>query len=269
MGKKALLNWIGRNLSILSIAFIGYSIWKMGIDFSFVKNVPLFIAVVLVGIGVKVASVFVSATAWTQWLSFFSTVAFQRKKAISTFCRANIGKYILGNVMHFVQRNLFAAEMGISQVQTFVTTIFEVISYVVVALLVRLLTAKDSMLLVISKYFGEKTYTLYIVAAVAVVALIVVLFLFRKKIQKALQGKSKKTFMLTLGKVMLLQLATLSMLGLILVFLQFYVTGSETLPHVFLLISHILWPGCWDLLCLALLAGSEYGRWRCCCCWDR
>ena len=144
MNKSGKLRLIGKILSVLSIGFVVYAICKMGLDFSFVNNVPLFVLVVLAGIGMKLLSMWLSATAWTQWLSFFSRTPFEKRDARQVFLRANIGKYIPGNVMHFVQRNLFATDMGISQLQLAMSSVFEVMSYVAVALMVASLTAWDS-----------------------------------------------------------------------------------------------------------------------------
>ena len=66
MKKSGAIRLVGRILSILSIGFIVYAVAKKGFDFSFVNNVPLFILVVLVGIGLKLASLWTSASAWTR-----------------------------------------------------------------------------------------------------------------------------------------------------------------------------------------------------------
>ena len=76
MKKSGVIRLIGRILSVLSIGFVIYAVWKMGFDFSFVGNVPVFILVVLIGIGMKLLSLWLSSTAWAGWLSFFSRTPF-------------------------------------------------------------------------------------------------------------------------------------------------------------------------------------------------
>ena len=226
MNKSGKLRLIGKILSVLSIGFVVYAICKMGLDFSFVNNVPLFVLVVLAGIGMKLLSMWLSATAWTQWLSFFSRTPFEKRDARQVFLRANIGKYIPGNVMHFVQRNLFATDMGISQLQLAMSSVFEVMSYVAVALMVASLTAWDSMQTVLARYFGDRLPVLGIAAACVALAIAAVLVILRKKIRTALAGYSGKQFLKTLLKVIVLQLVTLLLLAAVMVLLVWYAQGT-------------------------------------------
>ena len=228
MNKSGKLRLIGKILSVLSIGFVVYAICKMGLDFSFVNNVPLFVLVVLAGIGMKLLSMWLSATAWTQWLSFFSRTPFEKRDARQVFLRANIGKYIPGNVMHFVQRNLFATDMGISQLQLAMSSVFEVMSYVAVALMVASLTAWDSMQTVLARYFGDRLPVLGSAAACVAVAIAAVLVILRKKIRTALAGYSGKQFLKTLLKVVVLQLVTLLLLAAVMVLLVWYAQGTLT-----------------------------------------
>lgn len=228
MKKSGKLQLIGKILSILSIGFVAYAVWKMGLDFSFVNNVPLFLLAVIAGIGMKLLSMWISASAWTRWLAFFAGKPVAKREARQVFLRANIGKYIPGNVMHFVQRNLFATGMGISQLQLAMSSVFEVMSYVAVALIVASLTAWDSMQAVLAKYFGEKLPVLGIALACVAVGIAVVIFVLRKKIKKALAGYKAKDFAKTLGSVMALQLVTLLLLAAVMAMLVWYALG--TLP---------------------------------------
>ncbi len=228
MNKSGKLRLIGKILSVLSIGFVVYAICKMGLDFSFVNNVPLFVLVVLAGIGMKLLSMWLSATAWTQWLSFFSRTPFEKRDARQVFLRANIGKYIPGNVMHFVQRNLFATDMGISQLQLAMSSVIEVMSYVAVALMVASLTAWDSMQTVLARYFGDRLPVLGIAAACVAAAIAAVLVILRKKIRTALAGYSGKQFLKTLLKVIVLQLVTLLLLAAVMVLLVWYAQGTLT-----------------------------------------
>jgi len=237
MKKSGTIRLIGRILSILSIGFIVYAVAKKGFDFSFVNNVPLFILAVLFGIGLKLASLWTSASAWTQWLTFFSHTPFEKRSARQVFIRANIGKYIPGNVMHFVQRNLFASEMGISQLQLAMSSLFEVMSYVTVALLGAALTAWDSLQTVVANYFGDKLPVLGIAVAGVAAAILVVLYIFRKKIRTALTGYSVREFVKTLLSVMGIQLAALLLLSSIMVLLFWYANGTIALKDAGTVIS--------------------------------
>lgn len=61
---------IGKMISILSIIFIIYAIWKLGFDFQSIHNWYLFLAVSLVCVIVKCVTVYLSGMAWACWLHF-------------------------------------------------------------------------------------------------------------------------------------------------------------------------------------------------------
>ncbi len=224
--KKKIINAIGKCLSVISICFIIYAVWKMGLDYSFVNNKLIFFCIMVACVGLKLASLWFSSTAWATWLKFFSKTPFEMKRARQVFIKANIGRYIPGNVMHFVQRNLFATNMGISQVQLAISTIFEVASYVVSALLLSLITARKSIWTVVKSYFEDRLYIILVIMICLVVAALVSLLAFRRKISDVLAGYDRKSFLVTLLSVMLIQLITLTLLGIAMVLLVSYATGE-------------------------------------------
>ncbi len=228
MNKSGALKTAGKILSVLSIGFVAYAVWKMGLDFSFVNSVPLFVLAVAAGIAMKLLSMWISASAWTRWVAFFAGKPVDKREARQVFLRANIGKYIPGNVMHFVQRNLFAADMGVSQLQLAMSSVFEVMSYVAVALIVASLTAWDSMQAVLANYFGDRLPVLGIAAACVAAGIAAVIVILRKKIRAALAGYTARQFAGTLLRVMALQLTTLLLLAAVMVMLAWYALG--TLP---------------------------------------
>lgn len=132
----------GKLISAFSIVFVIYAIWKLGIDLSFVKKKSTFLGIVLLGVFLKSITVFISAYNWSEWLSFFSTKKIKRREAIVVYGKANIGKYLPGNVMHYVERNIFARNMGISQKKLIISSACEVAILVCSAFLVALFGSK-------------------------------------------------------------------------------------------------------------------------------
>ena len=53
--KTEIIQWMGRILSIVSIGFIVCAVCRLGLDFSFVNNVPLFILVMGIGLILSLA----------------------------------------------------------------------------------------------------------------------------------------------------------------------------------------------------------------------
>ncbi len=112
---KKIGNIIGKIITILSLIFIVVAIYKLGFDFSSIKNIPAFISIVIVSGVLLCVSVFFMGTAWKMWISFFATDKIPYVDTICVYAKANIGKYLPGNVMHYVERNLFASNLGVSQ----------------------------------------------------------------------------------------------------------------------------------------------------------
>ena len=227
MNKAGRLRRIGQFLSFLSIGFVVYAVAKMGLDFSFVGNVSVFVLVVAVGIGLKLFSMWVSATGWSQWLGFFARKRVDMPAARRVFLRANIGKYFPGNVMHYVQRNLFASGMGIGQLQLAMSSVLESASYVTVALLMAMMTAWDGLKSAVEKRFesGLPVWAIIVVIGGAA-AVVLAVFLFRKKIRAALAGYSARAFAQTLLNVMALQLAALLLLAAVMLLLVWCAQGT-------------------------------------------
>ena len=225
--KRNIIKVVGKGLSILSIAFIGYSVWKMGLDFTFVTDKPLFVFIMIVGVIIKVLSLWTSGSAWVTWLKFFSNTKFEFKEARNVFVRANIGKYLPGNVMHFVQRNLFAAELGISQGQLALATVFEVMSYVLVALFISVTTARKGMQAVLLKFLGNRVSRVIVILALVIVVATIIVFLLKDRFRTVLKGYSLARLVKTVGIVASLQFVTLMMLGLVMAILICYAVGFD------------------------------------------
>lgn len=101
----------------------------------------LFLPVFTGSIACKAMTVWMSAGAWRLWLEFYAKKQCSRQEAFHVYAKANIGKYLPGNVMHYVERNLFAGKLGLSQRQIAAASASEVISLVLAAFLVGTLFA--------------------------------------------------------------------------------------------------------------------------------
>ena len=220
---------IGKMISILSIIFIIYAIWKLGFDFQSIHNWYLFLAVSLVCVIVKCVTVYLSGMAWACWLHFFAGKKIDRREAVCVYAKANIGKYLPGNVMHYVERNLFATNLGISQKKLAVSTICEVIGLVLVAFLLAVSVSAGQLVQSIRLIFGESYVRIILgVIAVGLAAVLAAAFLLRKKLTAQLKEYSLKEFGKTLAETMVLYGIVLIALGLIMVALYAYMGGEIT-----------------------------------------
>lgn len=235
---KKYLKYIGNIVSILSIAFIIKAMWTLGFDFSAVTNWSVFILIVIVCVAIKTASVYVSASAWYGWLSFFSGVKDKYKEGVLVYAKANIGKYLPGNVMHYVERNLFADKLGISQKKLAASSLFEVLSLVGSALLIALLVSFSQLQEALLEIFGEG-YVKIVIGAIALglVCFMALCFLLRKRLLVVLKEYTFSDFIKSLVCNMLLYGLSLVMLGVVMVILYCYMGGSFQIKSAELIVS--------------------------------
>lgn len=229
---------LGSLLSILSLLFIAWAIYKLGFDFGTVDNIPVFIAIGACGVLIKCISVLIAGSAWADWLFFLAPHAEKnRKGAISAYVKANIGKYLPGNVMHYVERNLFASGLGIGQRKIALASIAEILGQVGGALITALIMSRHYLMLALNRVFDGNYTVPAVVLAAAAVCCAAVLFLFRNSIIDFLSGCSVlqllKIFITTIIKYIL----SLWLLGVVMVLLFIYMGGKGSIENINLIIS--------------------------------
>lgn len=231
-------NYIGGIVAIVSVFFIGVAIYKIGFDFSLIKNIPIFIAVSIVCVLIKTATVYMMGTAWTQWLSFFSKNKCKTIEAECVYAKANIGKYLPGNVMHYVERNLFAGKMGISQKKIAVSSLIEVLGLITVAAIISIMVSGTQLKDALFNIFGDRYVMVVVIAVIlGVICVLLGVTLFRRRISVVIKEYELKDFIATLLKSALQYALVLILLGVIMVILYLYMGGDVTLRSASLIIS--------------------------------
>ena len=227
---KKYLKLIGNVLTLLSLLFIIYAVWKLGLDFSGIDNIPLCIFICIIGILLKTLTVLVSALIWRNWLGFFAGKPADLREALYVYTKANTGKYLPGNVMQYVERNLFADKMGVNQKKIAISSLIEVMSLVLVAFITAMLFSYDQLLLALQSVreaLGNRTIYLAVVVIILCLAVfLLICVLLRKKIGGALKEYSLTDFFRHLILGMLGQALVLSVLGLIFVMLYVFMGGK-------------------------------------------
>ena len=135
---KRTIKLIGSALTILSIAIIAVNFIKMDVNLSFIENWYRALIVLLFGIILMFATILIGILAWKKNLEYFSERTIDYKNSAVIYTKANIGKYLPGNVMHYVERNIFAAEQGISQIDVTTSTILEIVGQVFTSFLITI-----------------------------------------------------------------------------------------------------------------------------------
>lgn len=228
----------GKIISILSIVFIVYAIYKLGFDFGSITDWPVFLGVSAICAIVKCITVYLTGSAWADWLRFFAKGKIDTKGAMNAYLKANIGKYLPGNVMHYVERNLFATDLGISQKKLAFGTILEVAGLVGVALIVSVIVSANQLVETIRYIFSDEYKNMLAIAIVLVILVIcIVFFIFRKKLSSMISEYTVSDFVKTVFIVLIKYALSLIALGAIMVILYAYMGGELDWNNASLIVS--------------------------------
>lgn len=252
---KKYMKLVGNVVSALSILFVLSVFARTDFQFSNVLNWKKFLLACMFGIGIKTVTVFLSGSAWAAWLSFFASKRCSRKEALRVYAKANIGKYMPGNVMHYVERNLFAGKLAIPQKKVALSSICEVVTLVFTAFLIGILFVNPAIKNAKASQAVLKKGLFFGCVAVGILILAAVVFVFlywkkcgfyglftRKKCGQCRLFVWKKCgqcrpFVWTMLRCMLLYAAVLTGLGIIFVLLYDYQGGQLSLGQAFSMIA--------------------------------
>lgn len=176
---KIIIKVMGNIIAVVCIAFIVKTIINLGISADilsiFYKSRFLIIAITaLWGM-----NVFINALNWNKILNFLEGKKINYSEVSEIYIKANIGKYLPGNVMHFVGRNVIGKKYHISQFNMALSTILEIVLSVVITLFYTFL------------FVGKRFFSLldlvdkpiiYVIIFLLVLVLLVVCIIKRQKI---------------------------------------------------------------------------------------
>lgn len=206
--------------------------------FSHIKNpMTAVLLTLLAAVGFSVI-VFISSFAWKCILEFLYGAKIAFGEIRDVYVKANIAKYLPGGVMHFAGRNVLGHKLGFSQIDMALSTIIEVITLIITALVWSLILSYQSLVTTINEATGRFSVWLYLIAGIVVVAVIAAAVIYAHK--KGLLQKYRKLFSLAFLKVFLLLFViyTVTMLipAALLVFIISGVLGVSLTIHAAILV---------------------------------
>lgn len=242
---KKIINIVGRLITVLSLVFVAFAIWKLIKNNNSpieIKNWPFFILVGILSAVMIAIGVFIQGVAWKSWLDFFVKKKTNTREALCVYAKANIGKYLPGNVMHYVERNLFAQKTGAAQTAIALSSVFEIGSQVLIALIIAVITAHDRIFKLLDEILTvdwRKYSLVLIIAGVIIFAAIVAgaWILAAEKVKKLLEGYSIAGLVFTLIKAMLLYMSVMIIGGIVMIVLYHYMGGRPGAGECITIIS--------------------------------
>lgn len=244
---KKSVKWMGNAVSVLSILFVLRALLQTEFDISSVKDWRAFVLVCAAGIALKVCTVFLSGSAWRIWLEFFAGKRCSHREALCVYAKANIGKYLPGNVMHYVERNLFADKLQMSQKRIAAASVAEVLTLVLAAFFIGTVLAfpqlQEAVWAVLEKtgITEEQAFAFGIGGCVLAVAAVAVMAKLRMDILQAMGAAWKEAWRKGAARAFFaaffLYVSVLLLLGLVLVLVYRYWIGRPDLHQAMQMIS--------------------------------
>lgn len=232
----------GNVLSALSVIFVLSALFRTGFDWAAVTDWRMFLCVCILGVALKTFTVYLSGSAWCLWLELFSGKRCRRIEALRVYAKANIGKYLPGNVMHYVERNLFAKDLELTQKQIAAASMIEVATLVLAAFSIGIVTSysnlRDALSAILEQQGMRIVFVVLAGAGVLFAAGILAVLFYRHRMQNSMNRNAakrmhlEKSQLINFAKVFGLSFAAytvvLLLLGFILVLVYWYWAGRPS-----------------------------------------
>lgn len=179
---KRILKTVGNILCIASIVFIVYFFIQSDADFSVLLNSKILSATIVLGLLVSL-SIIACAFAWKSNLEMFTRKKTNALQVTNVYTRANPSKYIPGNIMHFISRNILGGELGLDQSQMAFSSVIEVLLQIIVAFVFVLLLVSDTLFdsINLAVQNGQIEYHTLVIIFIAIAAIIVAAVIYTIK----------------------------------------------------------------------------------------
>jgi hypothetical protein len=166
---KRIAKIAGNILTLASIVFVLYKITKLNIDFSTLINPRLFYLSIILLI-VLLAICHISSYLWYLTLKLLSGDNINFAESMEINIKAVVQRYIPGNIMHYVGRNLLGLNYNIDQICMGISTIIEISIYCLVCILLSIFAGRTFIFSIVRIGFSAGTF--FIIMAVVILGLI-------------------------------------------------------------------------------------------------
>lgn len=120
--------WVNRSGKILlaiTLIVIIKMLYDQDINIGDYVNTWQKVVIMSIVIAIYVVCIFVNARVYYKVLNIFSNQKINRDEISNVYITSNLGKYLPGNIMHFIGRNVLGVQYNISQSNMLLATILE------------------------------------------------------------------------------------------------------------------------------------------------
>lgn len=155
ISKNKIITIVGNILMIVSVFFIAKYIYEQNIDFAFLKERANIIVAILL-ILLSSVGVICLAMAWKNNLETISkTCIISKEDAIWLCSKANLARYIPGNVAHYASRNIIGIKYNLQQETMVLASVMEIVLVVLVGGMIIISLMYADVKLVVSNILME------------------------------------------------------------------------------------------------------------------
>jgi hypothetical protein len=227
MWMKKIIKIVGNVLAAISILFVIYTLSKMDIQFQSIKSPGKVAVMMIVAILGTVCTDYSLAIAWTRTVSYFAQEKLDRRDGINVYVRANIGKYLPGNVMHYVERNVYMVGSGLGQFEIALSSCTEIVGQLLAAVLVGWILSQKTL----SSVFRELVSGQMMIAALGVILILILLGILLIRKVSYIRNVFDKIWNIGFIKLFLFDLfiyiVVVIILGISLVLLSYSLNGED------------------------------------------
>jgi len=244
---KKILKYVGYLLVVICLIFIIKQLkdlkWN---ELAIISHPWVAIGYTAIAAVMFAVNVYISSFGWKLILEFLYGKKIAYAEIRDVYVRANVGKYLPGNVMHFAGRNMLGKKLGFSHIDMALSTIIEVIILLFTACLLSFIFAFNSVADIANHAITRINHLVLIAVFVAVVAIIIsaIIYVHKKGYLKKYQKLFTLSFLRIFFILFLIYGLTLLIPGFILVMIFTSVLEITLTIHTALLIlagSMIAW----------------------------
>lgn len=190
---KTAITVLGRLLAVLSIVFVIYSLYRIDMDWSYFAH-PYTIFLDILGLSLLVVLYsYINAYIWKLYLDFFSGVHTSAYEVITIYLKSNIAKYLPGNVIQYVGRNVLGKKLEIGQKSIVMATVAELVSLVCGNIIFALAMSLQNTKSVVGRLWNEHNMKRSL--AVIAVLSIAIIIIFVCYLEKNDYGRKIKSYL--------------------------------------------------------------------------
>lgn len=222
------IKFLGKVLVIISLLFVVYRLYKMDFEWDYFSNPYRVIGIIFLLSFLALLNNFINAYVWKKYIDYFSGIKHDISRIISIYLKANIEKYLPGNIVQYAGRNLLGKNEGIDQKSLAISSIMELVGISIAAVIFSFVVSLENTLSVIKQLWSnvEIRRTIIVLICLAVIILVACLIVcVRTRYLKAIRSYLKR------------ELICLSIFAFLLYCINYIISGVLS-SLIFILILH-------------------------------